>query len=169
MSTKIYIVNTIINLVFKSKTESYHAGLHNLSGVYLKEEKCETFDGNNYYSFSVVYPKKTRFYYVDNMEDYRDWVSVIKRATGYADLNDIYEVREKLGNGKFGLVRLGIHKQTGRRVAIKIMTKKDMDNKDLELVKTEIDILKICQHPNIIKLYDVFENVDYIYISKTIF
>jgi serine/threonine protein kinase len=81
-------------------------------------------------------------------------------------LNDIYEVREKLGNGKFGLVRLGIHKQTGRKVAIKIMTKKDMDNKDLELVKTEIDILKICQHPNIIKLYDVFENVDYIYISN---
>ncbi len=109
---------------------------------------------------------KTRYYYVDNVPDYRSWVSAIKKATGYADLNDIYEVREKLGNGKFGLVKLGIHKTTGRKVAIKIMTKKDMDNKDLELVKTEIDILKICQHPNIIKLYDVFENVDYIYISK---
>jgi len=39
-----------------------------------------------------------------------------------------------------------------------------MDHTDLELVRTEIEILKICQHPNIIKLYDIFENLDYIYI-----
>jgi calcium-dependent protein kinase len=140
--------------------------MHNLSGVFLQEEKNQIIDGNSYFCFSVIYPKKTRFYYVDNQSDYQGWVSAIKRSTGYADLNDLYEVKDKLGNGKFGLVRLGIHKQTGRKVAIKIMTKKDMTNQDLELVKTEIDILKICQHPNIIKLYDIFENVDYIYISK---
>ena len=34
----------------------------------------------------------------------------------------------------------------------------------MELAKVEIDILKISQHPNIIKLYDVFENENYIYI-----
>jgi serine/threonine protein kinase len=140
--------------------------MHNLSGVFLQEEKTQIIEDIHFFCFSVVYPKKTRFYYVDNLADYRQWVSAIKRATGYADLNDLYEIKEKLGNGKFGLVRLGIHKLTGRKVAIKIMTKKDMTNRDLELVKTEIDILKICQHPNIIKLYDIFENVDYIYISK---
>lgn len=43
-----------------------------------------------------------------------------------------------------------------------------MKNKDLELVKTEIEILKVCQHPNIIRIYDVFENVDFIYISNFI-
>jgi len=48
------------------------------------------------------------------------------------------------------------------------MSKKEMDSKDLVLVKTEIEILKICQHPNIIRIYDVFENLDMIYISKTI-
>jgi serine/threonine protein kinase len=46
------------------------------------------------------------------------------------------------------------------------MSKKDMNNQDLELVKTEIEILKICQHPYIIRLYDIFENADFIYISK---
>ena len=40
---------------------------------------------------------------------------------------------------------------------------------DLELVKTEIDVLKISQHPNIIKLYDIFENEENIYISKIIY
>jgi serine/threonine protein kinase len=62
------------------------------------------------------------------------------------------------------LVRLGVHKGTGRKVAIKIMSKKDMNNQDLELLKTEIEILKICQHPNIVRLIDVFENVDFVYV-----
>lgn len=39
-----------------------------------------------------------------------------------------------------------------------------MSEKDLVLIKNEIDILKICQHPNIIRLYDVIENMNYIYI-----
>ena len=39
-----------------------------------------------------------------------------------------------------------------------------MKKQDLELAKTEIDILKMCQHPNIVKLYDIFDNSEYIYI-----
>ena len=40
-----------------------------------------------------------------------------------------------------------------------------MNSVDKELVQTEIEILKICQHPNIIRLYDVFENFEHIYIG----
>ena len=60
---------------------------------------------------------------------------------------------------------MGIHIKSGRKVAIKIMNKIDMSMQDLSLVKTEIEILKICQQPNIIRLYDVFENIEFIYIS----
>ena len=88
------------------------------------------------------------------------------RTIGFSNLTDKYEVRQKLGKGKFGLVRLGIDKNTQRKVAIKIMNTKEMNNQDLELVKTEIEILKVCQQPNIIRLYDVYENLDYIYIGK---
>ena len=49
-------------------------------------------------------------------------------------------------------------------VAIKILSKKLMDKSNMELAKIEIDILRIAQHPNIIKLYDVFENEHFIYI-----
>lgn len=35
---------------------------------------------------------------------------------------------------------------------------------DVELQKREIEILKICQHPHIIRLLDIFENQEYIYI-----
>ena len=143
--------------------------MHNLSGVYLKEENKQKIDNELFFSFSVVYPKKSRIYYTDKEEDNNNWIKSIRKVTGFENLNDTYDIKEKLGKGKFGLVRLGIHKQSQRKVAVKVMNKKDMSNQDLELVKTEIEILKVCQHPYIIRLYDIFENLDFIYISKVIF
>ena len=150
---------------FKNQNDKVHKGMHNLSGLFLKEESPIEVNYKKYYGFTVVYPTKTRFYYVDNESDYQNWIECLKKATGYTNLEDIYDVKEELGSGKFGLVKLGINKKTGKKVAIKIMSKKEMKNEDLELVRSEIEILKICQHPNIIQLYDVFENVDYFYIT----
>src|SRR3569833_1432823 len=88
----------------------------------------------------------------------------IKRAIGYANVYDFYDVRENQGQGKYGVVKRGIHKKTEKEVAVKIVKKKELSLKDQELLKREIEVLKICQHPYIIRLNDVFENQDYIYI-----
>ena len=149
---------------FKNKGDNHHKGMHNLNGLFLQKEKTVKFEGTNYYSFSVVYPTKTRIYYCKDEKEYNEWFEKLKVATGYTNLLDIYDVKNKLGKGKFGLVKLGVDKKTGQKVAIKIMKKSNMDSSDLELVRTEIEILKICQHPNIIRLYNVFENADYMYI-----
>lgn len=47
---------------------------------------------------------------------------------------------------------------------MKSIKKSIMSNQDAELLKREIEILKLCQHPNIIRLLDIFENQDYLYI-----
>jgi len=54
----------------------------------------------------------------------------------------------------------GDTQESGAKVAVKIMNKKEMNNQDLELAKTEIEILKDSQQPNIIRLYDVYENLE---------
>ena len=149
---------------YKNKGDTEHKGMHNLNGLFLQKEKSVEYEGETYYSFSMVYPSKTRIYYCKNQKEYDEWIEKLKIATGYTNLLEIYDVKNKLGSGKFGLVKLGIHKKTGQKVAIKIMKKSSMDSSDLELVRTEIEILKICQHPNIIRLYNVFENADYLYI-----
>ena len=149
---------------YKNKNEKVHRGMHNLSGLFLKAEGLQEIGGKKMYCFSISFPSKNRVYYCDNENDYNNWVAVLKKATGYTNLLDIYDIKQKLGKGKFGLVKLGINKETKQKVAVKIMNKNNMDSSDLELVRTEIEILKICQHPYIIKLYDIFENIDYIYI-----
>jgi Ca2+-binding EF-hand superfamily protein len=149
---------------FKDKNDK-HKGMHNLSGLFLNEEGIKKYDNKKFYGFSITFPSKKRLYYVNNEEDYKKWIEKLKIATGYTNLLDIYEVKKKLGNGKFGLVKLGVNKKTGEKVAIKMMSKKNMEEKDFELLRTEVEILKICQHPYIIKLYELFENVDYFYIT----
>ncbi len=39
-----------------------------------------------------------------------------------------------------------------------------MKIKNYEMVRNETEALKLCQHPNIVRLYDVLENVDYIFL-----
>lgn len=120
------------------------------------------------YTFSLHQEKKSRLYLCDNEAEYDAWIKIITKVTGYEDLNDTYDIKQELGQGKYGQVRLCIQKQTQRDAAIKIISKKCMSKIEYEQVHTEIEILKVCQHPNIIKLYDVLENNDYIYISKYI-
>jgi serine/threonine protein kinase len=149
---------------FNNIKDELHKGMHHLSGVFIQEEKGKMFNGKKYFCLSMIYPKKTRLYYCDNENEYKIWLEKLRIVTGFTNLTDLYEIKEQVGNGKFGLIKIGINKKTRKQVAIKIMSKKDMTNQDLELVRTEIEILKICQHPNIIQLYDVFENLDYFYI-----
>ena len=149
---------------YKNKTEKVHRGMHNLSGLFLQTQGLKEIKGRKMFCFSISFPSKNRVYYCDNEQEYNNWIDVLKKATGYTNLLDLYNIKQKIGKGKFGLVKLGINKETNDKVAVKVMNKNNMDSSDLELVRTEIEILKICQHPYIIKLYDIFENIDYIYI-----
>jgi len=59
-----------------------------------------------------------------------------------------------------------VHKKTGNKAAIKIINKIEMNEAEINQVRKEIEILKICQHPNIIRLDNLFENAEYMYIGK---
>ena len=148
---------------YKKKEEKNHRGMHNLSGVFIKKGEDFEYDGKKYLSIVILY-KTEKSYYFDNEEDFNKWFEKLNLAVQNKSLFDKYEVKQKIGKGKFGLVKCGINKETNKQVAIKIMAKKNMDKSDLELAKVEIDILKISQYHNIIKLYDIYENENYIYI-----
>ena len=149
---------------YKSKDIKKHKGMHNLSGVYIKDEGAVTISNRKLYCFNIIFPTKERKYYVQDESEYIKWVEAIRKVVHYSNISELYEIKGNLGKGKFGQVKLGIHKESGKQVAIKIINKKYVEDMEFEQIKSEIDILKIAKHPNIIKLYDVFENEKYIYI-----
>ncbi len=56
------------------------------------------------------------------------------------------------------------HIQTKTMVALKITEKAKMSLRDLELARNEVETLRLCQHPAIVRLYDVLENSENIFI-----
>ena len=79
-----------------------------------------------------------------------------------AEVEKYYEFIKELGKGSYGQVLRCQNKETGNVYACKKMNKKKIKNK--EQFKTEIDLLRATDHPNIIKLYDIFEDNSYIYL-----
>lgn len=71
---------------------------------------------------------------------------------------DVYEVHgaSKLGKGSYGSVYLSTHRITGDERAVKVMNVDRVTSYYLRKLHTEIEILKAVDHPNIIKLQDVF-------------
>ena len=72
---------------YKTKEDTKHKGMHNLSGVYLKEEETQLIDGKKFYSFVIVFPAKERKYYVMDEKEYENWLKVIR----YSNLIDLYK------------------------------------------------------------------------------
>lgn len=75
-----------------------------------------------------------------------------------------YEIMRTLGKGNFAVVKLARHKVTKTQVAIKIIDKTRLDSSDLEKLNREVQIMKLLNHPHIIKLYQVMETKDMLYI-----
>jgi len=76
-----------------------------------------------------------------------------------------YRIGRLLGKGAFGKVSLGMHKLTGKLVAIKAINKEYLTNEaSKEKVMKEFSVLKRLRHPNVIRLYESFESRKYILI-----
>uniref|UniRef100_A0A8C5PRX2 non-specific serine/threonine protein kinase n=1 Tax=Leptobrachium leishanense TaxID=445787 RepID=A0A8C5PRX2_9ANUR len=75
-----------------------------------------------------------------------------------------YDIEQTLGKGNFAVVKLARHRVTNTQVAIKIIDKTRLDRENLEKIYREVQIMKTLRHPHIIRLYQVMETKDMIYI-----
>ncbi|XP_011527776.1 serine/threonine-protein kinase SIK1 isoform X1 [Homo sapiens] len=75
-----------------------------------------------------------------------------------------YDIERTLGKGNFAVVKLARHRVTKTQVAIKIIDKTRLDSSNLEKIYREVQLMKLLNHPHIIKLYQVMETKDMLYI-----
>lgn len=78
-----------------------------------------------------------------------------------------YIIGKTIGEGSFSKVRLGTHVLTNERIALKIIEKsKITEAADIERITREIQILKLLNHPNVIKLYEIVDTPRHVYIVQ---
>lgn len=72
-----------------------------------------------------------------------------------------YIIGKQIGQGAYAIVKIGMHKQLNKKVALKIYEKeriKDIQRK--KSVRREIRLMKRLNHPNICQLYEAIETED---------
>ncbi|KAI9206377.1 kinase-like domain-containing protein [Polychytrium aggregatum] len=74
-----------------------------------------------------------------------------------------YRLLQTVGEGEFGKVKLAIHTQTNKEVAVKLIKKDKIESPSRRAkLMREISILEELEHPNVVKLFEVIETDQYI-------
>lgn len=77
-----------------------------------------------------------------------------------------YTIGEKLGEGAFSVVYNALDTHTKKNVAVKVIKKYQLDDKQRVNVLKEVGIMKQLDHPNVVSLVDFIENDEYYYIIQ---
>ncbi|XP_037031763.1 serine/threonine-protein kinase MARK2-like isoform X20 [Bradysia coprophila] len=75
-----------------------------------------------------------------------------------------YKLLKTIGKGNFAKVKLAKHIPTGKEVAIKIIDKTQLNPGSLQKLFREVRIMKMLDHPNIVKLFQVIETEKTLYL-----
>ena len=115
---------------------------------FIRTESCPCYVSDNYIISSILDESKT-----DEKEEEEKECQIGN-----------YMIKKTLGKGTFGKVKLGIYIPTQEKVAIKILEKSRIVEKDDEIrVKREFELLTLFNHPNVILVAEIFESAGKFY------
>ncbi|XP_055372863.1 serine/threonine-protein kinase fray2 [Condylostylus longicornis] len=76
----------------------------------------------------------------------------------------LYDLEETLGSGHFAVVKLARHVFTGEKVAVKVIDKTKLDDVSRAHLFQEVRCMKLVQHPNVVRLYEVIDTQTKLYL-----
>ena len=104
-------------------------------------------------------------FYVENSCKLDSWLNCLSEVALMDSFEEEYVIIKDIDSGHFGSVSLCRCVETHQEYAVKIIKRTTLCNKkSLNQLYNEISILKRIDHPNIIKLYKVFQNSESIFL-----
>lgn len=80
------------------------------------------------------------------------------------DITSVYTFERRLGTGRFGVVnQVSLNKDPNKKFAVKSVQIESILS-ELELIENELDILRLVDHPNIIKYYETYNDGKYLHM-----
>ncbi|XP_049873983.1 SNF-related serine/threonine-protein kinase-like [Pectinophora gossypiella] len=81
-----------------------------------------------------------------------------------AKIAGLYDLLDTLGSGHFAVVKLARHVFTGEKVAVKVIDKSKLDEVSKSHLFQEVRCMKLVQHPNVVRLYEVIDTQTKLYL-----
>ncbi|KAL3669328.1 hypothetical protein V7S43_005705 [Phytophthora oleae] len=166
-----YVLQGNFLYYYASPDDTAPRGVTFLSDCYVEVQPVQNEvveKGVHYYGIDIVpeagSSREKRTVFTRSTDAQKRWAAALRQATDKIAIEEAYGVGAQLGRGRFSKVCEATHKHTGVKSAVKIIDKSKLQPTEKELLRTEIAILKLVRHPNIIRLYDVYEDRQYIFI-----
>lgn len=157
---KVYSVlrgNTL--LLYSTPAASLASKVIFLEGCFI-DPLSEFSQGKNH-GFSITHQYegfKPMSFWTSSRKERDNWVIKLQVSAKARRLEDFYELQERLGSGKFSDVYLAKERLTDFKWAVKIIDKTRLNEAEKELLRSEISILKLLNHPNVVEMKEVFED-----------
>ena len=137
-----------------------------LSGV-IVSALSDRDNGDGRFGFILKSGSKKRSFFCTDFREQQQWVNLLLKASRTRSIYDFYDLelgKNVLGKGKFSTVYAASNKATQEEVAVKVIESMGADAEDREFLRSELAIVKLVNHPNIVRTIDVFESLDKIFI-----
>jgi calcium/calmodulin-dependent protein kinase I len=153
---------------YSAREEGQPRGALFLEGSYAKPLADAAAERSGYHGFvihtSSAHGDRTRVLYAASREARDEWLAVLRAACRCVPFEEDYALGRELGAGRFSRVYAATRRATGEQFAVKLIQKDALSAGERELLRTEIAILKLVQHPHIVRLEDVYESGGQLFI-----
>mmetsp|Transcript_13860 Transcript_13860/g.13816 ORF Transcript_13860/g.13816 Transcript_13860/m.13816 type:complete len:551 (+) Transcript_13860:79-1731(+) len=146
---------------FKNKDSTNYKGAMDIKNCRINKGKFKNQQGEYFYGINIIGRKENQDFYSLQEIDIDQWYQNLVRFCVLLDLTQKYKRLNKIGKGNFATVYKYERISDKKIFAVKSLEKrKIMESKrgsnDNPLLN-EIEVMRTCDHPNIIKLYEVHE------------
>lgn len=152
---------------YQGKDDKLPRGVVFLTGSFVEPTRDEDNERRGFWGFEIVRHNEAahrRRLYCHSKVERDSWVHELRRASEVVPIEDDFEIGQELGKGRFSRVCVCVNKHTLERKAVKIIEKATMDAEEKELLRAEIAIMKLVNHPNIIRMESLYESRTDIFI-----
>ena len=157
-------------LFFTSKLKNELCTIWNISKCIIIPLEKINISKYTYYPIKFInYNQSFCLIYFEENEKRNLFLKKCEENISYLKIEDLFEFKEKIGQGNFGLVRRCIEKSSGQEYAVKIMDKNKIKKKDLPFIIQERNYMILVKHPNIVSLIQDFEDENCIYFVMEYF
>jgi serine/threonine protein kinase len=167
ISERMYYLTKSCIFYKKSDDDPRVKGVLSLKMTRLHYNELETPVWKNFkYSLTFVRNRKFTEIYTDNEDTFKEWIQVLRLLTIQTDFHLRYKVVKMIGKGSFARVYLARNLENDEKVAIKAFNKEHILKKDkgVENIREEIEITWNLNHKNLIKMIELHESENSIYM-----
>ena len=157
-------------LFFTSKLKNELCTIWNVSKCIIIPLEKISISKYTYFPIKFInYNKSFSLIYFEEIEKRNIFLKKCEENTSYIKIEDLFEFKEKIGQGHFGLVKRCIEKNTGKEYAVKIMDKNKIKDKDYQFLIQERNYMVLIKHPHIVSLIQDYEDENCLYFVMEYF